>query len=41
MRPMSTSVLFIHGMYLNADSWQPWVERAATAGLDAHAISWP
>jgi pimeloyl-ACP methyl ester carboxylesterase len=39
--PSTTSVLFIHGMYLNAASWQPWVERAAAAGLDAHALSWP
>ncbi len=37
----TTSVLFLHGMYLNAASWQPWVEWAAAAGLDGHAISWP
>jgi pimeloyl-ACP methyl ester carboxylesterase len=34
-------LLFIHGMYMNALSWQPWVDRAAGAGLRAEAVSWP
>jgi hypothetical protein len=35
------TLLFIHGMYMNALSWQPWVDRATAAGLRAEAVSWP
>lgn len=39
---MSTSqVMFIHGMYLNGNSWQPWVERFTSAGFTCSAPSWP
>ena len=37
----SGPVVFIHGMYMNAESWQPWVERASLRGLTCHAPSWP
>jgi len=38
---MAPHVVFIHGMYLNARSWQPWVERFASAGFSCSAPSWP
>ena len=34
-------IVFVHGMYMNAASWQPWVDRAAALGHDCHAPSWP
>jgi pimeloyl-ACP methyl ester carboxylesterase len=34
-------ILFIHGMYMNAHSWKPWIARAAQRGLVATAVSWP
>lgn len=38
---MAPHVIFIHGMYLNGQSWQPWVERFAAAGFSCGAPSWP
>ena len=38
---MAPHVIFIHGMYLNGQSWKPWVERFAAAGLSCSAPSWP
>ncbi|SRR6266516_3173571 len=35
------AIVFIHGMYVNGLSWQPWVERAASRGYQCHAPSWP
>jgi pimeloyl-ACP methyl ester carboxylesterase len=35
------TIVFIHGMYLNGRSWQPWVERAGSRGFDTVAPSWP
>jgi len=37
----SREVVFIHGMYLNGLSWQPWVERFTSAGFSCSAPSWP
>jgi pimeloyl-ACP methyl ester carboxylesterase len=34
-------ILFVHGMYMNAHSWKPWIARAAQRGLVASAVSWP
>jgi pimeloyl-ACP methyl ester carboxylesterase len=36
-----TTVVFVHGMYMNAASWQPWADRFAAAGLDSVVPSWP
>jgi non-heme chloroperoxidase len=36
-----TTVLFIHGLWLHADSWNPWVELFREAGYDAVAPGWP
>jgi alpha-beta hydrolase superfamily lysophospholipase len=38
---MSTSIVFVHGMYLNGASWAPWVDRACKRGFATHAPSWP
>ena len=37
----STPVLFIHGLWLHARSWDDWVDRFAQAGYDASAPGWP
>jgi pimeloyl-ACP methyl ester carboxylesterase len=37
----STVVVFVHGMYMNAVSWQPWEQFAAGRGYSTHAPSWP
>jgi alpha-beta hydrolase superfamily lysophospholipase len=34
-------VLFVHGPWLHASSWAPWVERFADAGYAATAPGWP
>lgn len=36
-----TDLIFIHGMYMNGDSWQPWLEKARAKGFSAIAPSWP
>ena len=40
---MSTKppVLFIHGLWLHARSWDSWIEHFAAAGYDASAPGWP
>jgi pimeloyl-ACP methyl ester carboxylesterase len=38
---MAPHVVFIHGMYLNGQSWQPWVERFVSAGFSCSTPSWP
>ena len=35
------ALVFLHGMYLNGSSWQPWVDRAGARGHQCHAPSWP
>ncbi|MEP9361557.1 alpha/beta hydrolase [Nocardioides sp. CN2-186] len=34
-------VLFIHGLWLHASSWDTWIEHFASAGYDASAPGWP
>ena len=34
-------VLFVHGLWLHAGSWQPWVELFEESGFDAYAPGWP
>src|ERR1017187_3707255 len=36
-----TPVVFIHGMWLHANSWTPWLELFRTAGYDPIAPGWP
>jgi pimeloyl-ACP methyl ester carboxylesterase len=34
-------VIFIHGLWLHATSWQPWLARFAEAGYQGTAPGWP
>lgn len=36
-----TPVLFIHGLWLHADSWRPWMDLFARHGYDVVAPGWP
>ncbi len=36
-----TPVIFIHGLWLHASSWTPWVERFRDAGYEPIAPGWP
>ena len=38
---MATPVVFIHGLWLHADSWTPWLEWFRVAGYDPIAPGWP
>jgi pimeloyl-ACP methyl ester carboxylesterase len=38
---MPTPVVFIHGLWLHATSWSPWLERFRSAGYDPIAPGWP
>jgi pimeloyl-ACP methyl ester carboxylesterase len=38
---VATPVLFIHGLWLHASSWDPWIERFREAGYDPQAPGWP
>ena len=35
------SVVFVHGLWLHASSWDPWVEMFQNAGYAATAPGWP
>ena len=39
--PEHPPVVFVHGLWLHADSWQPWVEFFTAAGYDARSVPWP
>jgi non-heme chloroperoxidase len=34
-------VVFVHGLWIHSDAWQPWVELYRSAGYDAIAPGWP
>ncbi|WP_326560912.1 alpha/beta hydrolase [Micromonospora sp. NBC_01796] len=38
---MRTPVLFIHGLWLHASSWDPWVQHFQDAGYAPQAPGWP
>lgn len=38
---MNAPVVFIHGLWLHATSWDPWVEVFTAAGYTATAPGWP
>jgi pimeloyl-ACP methyl ester carboxylesterase len=38
---MATPVVFIHGLWLHADSWGAWTELFAGAGYAPLAAGWP
>lgn len=41
MDELRTPVLFVHGLWLHAESWNPWVDAFNQAGYSATAIGWP
>jgi non-heme chloroperoxidase len=41
MTPSGTPVVFVHGLWLHADSWGPWVDRFREAGYAPVAPGWP
>jgi alpha-beta hydrolase superfamily lysophospholipase len=38
---MPTPVVFIHGLWLHATSWTPWLDRFRAAGYEPMAPPWP
>jgi pimeloyl-ACP methyl ester carboxylesterase len=34
-------IVLIHGLWLSAESWRPWVDEFGSAGRIVHAPSWP
>ena len=38
---MATPVVFVHGLWLHADSWGAWVDRFGEAGYAPVAPGWP
>jgi pimeloyl-ACP methyl ester carboxylesterase len=41
MQATRTPVVFIHGMWLHASCWTPWLELFTAAGYDPIAPGWP
>jgi alpha-beta hydrolase superfamily lysophospholipase len=39
--PTRTTVIFIHGLWLHATSWEPWLDLFDASGYDALAPGWP
>jgi pimeloyl-ACP methyl ester carboxylesterase len=39
--PGKSPVVFVHGLWLHATSWAPWLDRFAAAGYSASAPGWP
>jgi pimeloyl-ACP methyl ester carboxylesterase len=38
---MATNILFIHGMFQNPKSWEPWKQYFAARGFNCVAPAWP
>jgi non-heme chloroperoxidase len=38
---MAKPVVFVHGLWLHASSWSPWMEKFAGAGYEPVAPGWP
>jgi pimeloyl-ACP methyl ester carboxylesterase len=41
MEQPRTPVIFVHGLWLHADSWGPWVDLFREAGYEPQAPGWP
>jgi non-heme chloroperoxidase len=41
MTSAATPVVFVHGLWLHAASWQPWIDHFAAAGYAPVAPGWP
>src|SRR4030095_15815070 len=40
-QPPKHSVVLVHGLWLHADSWKPWIEFFHEHGYEAIAANWP
>ena len=38
---LKNPVVFVHGLWLHAESWNPWIEFFRSNGYEASAVSWP
>jgi pimeloyl-ACP methyl ester carboxylesterase len=38
---MANQIVFVHGLWLHAESWTPWMEFFRGKGYEASAASWP
>ena len=41
MEPANTPVVFVHGLWLHATSWDPWIDLFKDAGYTPVAPGWP
>ncbi|HEY5880335.1 MAG TPA: hypothetical protein VIU11_15610 [Nakamurella sp.] len=41
MTAPTTPAVFIHGLWLHATSWQPWMDLFRESGYDPIAPGWP
>src|SRR5580704_15799130 len=41
MEPANTPVIFVHGLWLHATSWDPWVDLFREAGYAPQTPGWP
>ena len=41
MDPANTPVIFVHGLWLHATSWDPWLDFFKEAGYVSSAPGWP
>jgi pimeloyl-ACP methyl ester carboxylesterase len=41
MSNIGTPVVFIHGLWLHATAWQPWIDHFAARGFAPQAPGWP
>src|SRR5581483_10445621 len=39
--PTKPPVVFVHGLWLHASSWQTWIDHFTAAGYAASAPGWP
>jgi non-heme chloroperoxidase len=39
--PAKNQVVFVHGLWLHAEAWNPWIEFFRANGYEASAASWP
>ncbi|MFI5934778.1 alpha/beta hydrolase [Actinoplanes sp. NPDC051494] len=37
----TTPVLFVHGLWIHATAWQPWIDLFGAAGYESQAPGWP
>jgi non-heme chloroperoxidase len=41
MSNLAAPIVLIHGLWLSAESWRPWIDRYRSAGHIVHAPDWP